>query len=68
MNNFDIKEWRTRLNITQESAASLLGVHLDAYISWEKNIELVCKTTKLALLACELAYIAADQYVEQNPS
>ena len=59
---FDLKQWRLRLGITQEKAAELLGVHRISYINWETG------TVELASYACELAYIAADQYAEKHPS
>ncbi|MEI6190695.1 MAG: helix-turn-helix transcriptional regulator [Chitinophagia bacterium] len=63
---FNLKEWRSRLNITQEKAAELLGVNCVAYTNWESG-STVSKTTKLAALFCELAYIAADNYIEDHP-
>jgi DNA-binding XRE family transcriptional regulator len=64
---YDIKDWRYRLGITQEKAAELLGVHRISYINWETGSVPVSKPVELALLACEVAYIAADQYVASNP-
>jgi DNA-binding XRE family transcriptional regulator len=65
---YNIKNWRYRLGITQEKAAELLGVHRISYINWETGSVPVSKPVELALLACEIAYIAADQYAEQHPS
>lgn len=64
---FNIKQWRSRLNITQEKAAELLGVHRVTYTNWELGKHPIEKQTQLACLACELAYIAADQYVKTYP-
>ena len=63
---FDLKQWRSRLNITQEKAAQLLGVHCVTYTNWESD-STVSKTTKLSALFCELAYIAADNYIKDHP-
>ena len=65
---FNIKQWRSRLNITQEKAAELLGVHRVTYTNWETGANPIDKSTKLAASYCEIAYIAADQFVESNPS
>jgi len=65
---FNIKQWRSRLNITQEKAAELLGVHRVTYTIWETGVSPINKSTRLAASFCELAYIAADQFVESNPS
>ena len=65
---FDLKQWRIRLGITQEKAAELLGVHRISYINWETGNVPICKSVELASYACELAYIAADQYAEKHPS
>lgn len=65
---FNIKEWRYRLGITQDKAAELLGVHRITYTNWETGNSAISKSVELALLACEIAYIAADQYAEQHPS
>jgi DNA-binding XRE family transcriptional regulator len=63
---FDLKQWRSRLDITQEKAAELLGVHCVTYTKWESDSK-ISKATKLAALFCELAYIAADNYIKDNP-
>ena len=63
---FDLKQWRSRLDITQEKAAELLGVHRVTYTNWESE-SAVSKTTKLAASFCELAYIAADNYIKDHP-
>ena len=68
MTIYELREWRFRLGLSQEAAAELLGVHKDAVASWELGNSPIAKQTQLAILACELAYIAADQYVEANPS
>lgn len=65
---FNIKQWRSRLNITQEEAAKLLGVHRVTYTIWETGVSPINKSAKLAASFCELAYIAADQFIESNPS
>lgn len=65
---FDLKQWRLRLGITQEKAAELLGVHRVSYINWETGNVPISKSVELASYACELAYIAADQYAEKYPS
>lgn len=41
---FNLKEWRSRLNITQEKAAELLGVHRVTYTNWENEIHPISKT------------------------
>lgn len=65
---FDLKLWRSRLGITQEKAAELLGVHRITYTNWETGNAPISKSVELASFACELAYIAADQYAEKHPS
>jgi transcriptional regulator with XRE-family HTH domain len=64
----NVSEWRYRLKISQETAAELLGISLSELINLEADSALISKPLKLAMLACELAYIAADQYVEKYPS
>ena len=64
----NVSEWRYRLKISQEAAAELLGIPLTEVINLESDSALISKSLKLAMLACELAYIAADQYVEEYPS
>jgi len=64
----NVSEWRYRLKISQETAAELLGISVSEVINLESNSALISKSLKLAMLACELAYIAADQYVEKHPS
>jgi len=64
----NVSEWRYRLKISQETAAELLGISLTEVINLEADSALISKSIKLALLACELAYIAADQYIEKYPS
>lgn len=61
-------EWRYRLGLSREAVTELLGVHKEAVTSWELGKSPIEKQTQLATLACELAYIAADQYVQTNPS
>ncbi|NPC90986.1 helix-turn-helix transcriptional regulator [Bacillus sp. WMMC1349] len=31
------KEWRARLNLTQDDVAKALGIHRTTYSSWERN-------------------------------
>jgi transcriptional regulator with XRE-family HTH domain len=64
----NVSEWRYRLKISQEAAAELLGISVSEVINLEANSASIPKSLKLAMLACELAYIAADQYVEKHPS
>ena len=68
MTIYELTEWRYRLGLSQERAAKLLGVSKDAVLDWELGKCPITKQTRLATLACELAYIAADQYVKANPS
>jgi DNA-binding XRE family transcriptional regulator len=68
MTIYEFAEWRYRLELSQERAAELLGVHKDVLVSWELGKSPIEKQTQLATLACELAYITADQYVKANPS
>jgi transcriptional regulator with XRE-family HTH domain len=68
MTIYEFAEWRYRLELSQERAAELLGVHKDVVASWVLGNSPIEKQTQLATLACELAYIAADQYVKANPS
>lgn len=63
---FNLKKWRSRLDITQEKAAELLGVHRVTYTNWESD-STISKTTKLSASFCELAYIAADNYIKDHP-
>ena len=46
---FDLKAWRLRLGLTQESAAELLGVHRVTIARWESG---ACAMTKLIGMAC----------------
>jgi len=64
----ELTEWRCRLGITEIVAADLLGISLKDYEKLENRKNPIDKITQLACLACELAYIAADQYVKANPS
>jgi transcriptional regulator with XRE-family HTH domain len=64
----NVSEWRYRLKISQETAAELLGISLTEVINLEADSALISKSIKLALLACELAYIAADQFAKDYPS
>ena len=64
----ELTEWRHRLGITEITAADLLGISLNDYEKLENCKNPIDKVTQLACLACELAYIAADQYVESKPS
>ena len=68
MTIYEFTEWRYRLGLSQVRAAELLGVHKDVVASWELGKSPIEKQTQLACLACELSYIAADQYVKANPS
>jgi transcriptional regulator with XRE-family HTH domain len=68
MTIYEFTEWRYRLGLTTEASAELLGVHKDVIASWELGKSPIEKQTQLATLACELAYIAADQYVKAYPS
>jgi transcriptional regulator with XRE-family HTH domain len=63
-----VSEWRYRLKISQETAAELLGVSVAKVKVLEISSVLISKPLKLAMLACEIAYIAADQYREKYPS
>ena len=67
MTIYEFKEWRFRLGITTETSAELLGVSKDTVLGWELGNYPITKQTRLATLACELAYIAADQYVKAHP-
>jgi DNA-binding XRE family transcriptional regulator len=49
---FDLKGWRDALGLTQEGAATLLGVHRVTYTRWETGAQ---KPSKLVPIAC-LAY------------
>ena len=68
MKHEQLRFWRESLGITQEQAANLLGVHRISYINWETGHVPISKSVELASYACELAYIAADQYAEKYPS
>jgi transcriptional regulator with XRE-family HTH domain len=63
-----LRSWRESLGLTQERAAELLGVHRISYINWETGNVPISKSIELASYACEIAYIAADQYAEKYPS
>lgn len=63
----ELTEWRQRLGITEFAAAELLGISLKDYERLENFKNPIDKITQLACLACELAYIAADQYVKTHP-
>jgi DNA-binding XRE family transcriptional regulator len=63
----ELTEWRYRLGITEITAAELLGISLKDYEKLENCKNPIDKVTQLACLTCELAYIAADQYVKANP-
>ena len=67
MTIYEFTEWRFRLGLSQERAAELLGVHSFTVVSWELGKHPITKQARLATLACELAYIAADQYVKAHP-
>ena len=68
MTIYEFTEWRYRLRLTKEAAADLLGAHKDTVASWENGKAPIDKLTQLATLACELAYIAADQFAKDYPS
>jgi len=40
---FDLKQWRSRLDITQEKAAELLGVNCVTYTNWENGVHPISK-------------------------
>ena len=63
----EVTEWRHRLGITVETACELLGVPEDTFLGLESGKYDITKRTKLALLACELAYISAEQHIKGNP-
>lgn len=67
MNIYEFKEWRFRLGLSVEATAELLGVSKATVLGWEIGTFKITKQTQLATLACELAYIAADQYVKAHP-
>jgi DNA-binding XRE family transcriptional regulator len=46
---FDLKAWRLRLDLTQETAAELLGVHRVTVARWESG---ACAMPKLIGMAC----------------
>ena len=46
---YDLKAWRIGLGLTQEGAATLLGVHRVTYTRWETGTQ---KAPKLIALAC----------------
>jgi transcriptional regulator with XRE-family HTH domain len=46
---FDLKAWRLRIGLTQESAAELLGVHRVTIARWESG---ACTMPKLIGMAC----------------
>jgi len=46
---YDLKGWRTSLGLTQEGAASLLGVHRVTYTRWENGAQ---SPPKLIGMAC----------------
>jgi hypothetical protein len=64
----ELTEWRHRLGIAEIAAADLLGISLRDYEKLEDCKNPIDKITQLACLACELAYIAADQYVKAHPN
>ena len=68
MTIYEFTEWRYRLGLTRGNAADLLGIHKDAVASFENGKTPIDKLTQLATLACELAYIAADQFAKDYPS
>jgi DNA-binding XRE family transcriptional regulator len=50
---FNLKQWRSRLEITQEKAAELLGVYLVTYTNCENGVHPFSKRVELA---CEFFY------------
>ncbi len=68
MTIYEFREWRYRLGLSQTAAAELLGVHRVTLANWELGKYPIETQTRLAALACELAYIAADQFVKDHPS
>ena len=46
---YDLKGWRRSLGLTQEAAATLLGVHRVTYTRWETGAQ---EAPKLIGLAC----------------
>lgn len=63
----DLTAWRNRLDLTQTTAAELLGVHRVTLANWESGKHPIDKTVQLACIACEFAHKAADQYIKDNP-
>ena len=63
----ELTEWRHRLGLAEITAADLLGISLKDYERLENCKNPIDRITQLACLACELAYIAADQYVKAHP-
>jgi len=48
---YDLKGWRTSLRLTQEGAASLLGVHRVTYTRWETGAQTPPKLIGMACLS-----------------
>ncbi len=50
MRQYTIKELRARKNITQKTAASMLGISMQTYNAWERDISAVAvgKVVKVA--------------------
>jgi transcriptional regulator with XRE-family HTH domain len=67
MTIYEFRQWRFRLGLTTEASAELLGISKDTVLGWELGKHPITKQTRLATLACELAYIAADQYIKAHP-
>jgi DNA-binding XRE family transcriptional regulator len=68
MTIYEFTEWRYRLGLSRDAATALLGVTKDTVTGWELGKYHIEKQTQLATLACEFAYIAADQYVKAHPN
>lgn len=49
--SFDLKAWRNSLNLTQEGAATLLGVHRVTYTRWETGAQPLPKMISMACLS-----------------
>ena len=67
-NQNEVTKWRHRLGLTVESASELLGVPTETILGLESGKYDITRRTKLAMLACELAYIGADQYIKAHPN
>lgn len=56
-----VRQWRMAREISQNTMAELLGVHINTYINWEKNPENI--SIKYALMIAKIFAVKLDDII-----